>query len=299
MRALGLTDGSAGMAAQVRALAEAMGMELEEKTITVNKAWHYLPNRAVDLGLGTIFPATQERFDTLPDIVISCGRKAALVAATLANRPTSSHTQFIHIQDPQMSPKHFNLVIAMEHDRLRGDNVLTVPYALHSITPAALAAAKEQWQGQFGYLRKPWNAILIGGSTRHYRFTQAALQKLIADVEQIDGALLITTSRRTGADHIRQLATRWRNNGRVYLYTGEGKNPYLGMLACADHIYVTNDSVNMMSEALAAGKPVSILALQGHVKTKPARFAKRLHDHTISPQEMMNNLVVSIRKMLA
>lgn len=294
MRALGITDGSAGMNAQVRALAEALGVELELVTASVNKVWHRLPNRAFDFGLSKIFSVTNASFPDLPELIISCGRKGALIAASL-----KTAAKRIHIQDPQMSPKHFDVVVAMDHDKLKAGNVISVPYALHSITPAKLAEAKEQWQHKFGYLRKPWNAVLIGGTTNKYRFTEVALQKLISEAEHIEGALLVTTSRRTGADNVQKIAARWRNNGRVYLYTGEGENPYLGMLACADHVYVTNDSVNMMSEARAAGKPFSIIKLQGHKRTKPARFAERINDIKISPQEMMKNLAASIRQMLA
>ena len=319
LKALGLTDGSAGMVAQVRALADALGAELELHTITVNPIWHRLPNRAYDFGFGRIVsilprhPAASDsesagsshnmheilrsRLDGSQDdtIIISCGRKAALVSASLT---VPLPTKRIHIQHPQMSPKNFDCVIAMEHDKLKGENVISTPYALHSITPETLAAAAAQWAPKFGHLRKPWNAVLIGGSTNKYRMNEAALEQLISEVEQISGSLLITTSRRTGEDYIAQLKSRWGSSNRMYLYTGKGDNPYLGMLACADHVYVTNDSVNMMSEAVASGKPVSILHLRGHKRTKPARFANRLRNNTITPAEMMKEVVASVRQML-
>ena len=62
------------------------------------------------------------------------------------------------------------------------------------------------------------------------------------------------------------------------------KNPYMGMLALADYVIVTNDSVNMMSEAAATGKPVYIMSLPGHSGTKQARFADGLiHDGIARP----------------
>ena len=125
------------------------------------------------------------------------------------------------------------------------------------------------------------------------------MRDLIAQLGTIEGSLLVTTSRRTGTRNIEALKRRFAGNAHVYLYTGEGENPYVGMLACADRIYVTNDSVNMMSEALASGKPVEILKLQGHENTKPARFAERIRNSVVSPQEMMKNLADSVRQMLA
>ena len=44
---------------------------------------------------------------------------------------------------------------------------------------------------------------------------------------------------------------RWRD-------TGDGTNPYAGLLAYADRLVVTPDSVNMLSEAAATYAPVFV-----------------------------------------
>ncbi len=296
-RAIGITDGNAGTVAQVRALAEAMHCELELITVAVNPLWRVLPNAAFDLGVHCLFPVTsQPPPEGKPELAISCGRKAALVSA-FWNMPG---TRRIHIHDPQMSPAHFDAVIAMEHDWLAGANIIQARYALHTITPEKLQAAVHHWEPRFAHLPRPWRAVLIGGSTNKYTFTAAAMRELIGQVERIDGSLLITTSRRTGADNIQLLHTHFSSHARrVFLYTGELENPYLGLLACADEIYVTNDSVNMMSEAMATGKPVHILNLSGHQNTKPAWFAARLQGEKNGAPEMMAGLVASVRQVLA
>jgi mitochondrial fission protein ELM1 len=294
MKALGITDGSAGMEAQVRALAEAMQLDVEMLAVKVNSAWKILPNIARDIGLHLLFPVTPQKIPPA-GIIISCGRKGALVSATIKNR-----AKRIHIQAPQMSPKHFDVVIAMEHDNIQAANILQTPYALHNITPEKLASAQAHWQPKFEHLQKPWNAVLIGGSTNKYTLGGNAMRELIAQIEKIEGSLLITTSRRTGEENIKLLTHHFggRNN-KVFLYTGEVENPYMGMLACADKIYATNDSVNMMSEAIASGKPTFILPLLGHNNTKPARFAETLNTQRISPQAMMKELASSVRQMLS
>ena len=43
----------------------------------------------------------------------------------------------------------------------------------------------------------------------------------------------------------------------------QGDNPYLGLLACADAIVVTEDSVSMVSEAVATDVPVMVASLPG------------------------------------
>jgi mitochondrial fission protein ELM1 len=47
------------------------------------------------------------------------------------------------------------------------------------------------------------------------------------------------------------------------VWDGQGENPYFGMLACADAIVVTADSVSMVSEAVATAVPVLIADLPG------------------------------------
>ncbi|PZO81397.1 MAG: hypothetical protein DI626_10855, partial [Micavibrio aeruginosavorus] len=48
-----------------------------------------------------------------------------------------------------------------------------------------------------------------------------------------------------------------------WFWDGSGENPYMGMLAWADTILVTADSVSMISDAATAGKPVYMIPLDG------------------------------------
>ena len=48
-----------------------------------------------------------------------------------------------------------------------------------------------------------------------------------------------------------------------WIWDGSGDNPYMGYLALADVLVVTADSVNMVSEAAATGKPVFVVDLKG------------------------------------
>ena len=47
------------------------------------------------------------------------------------------------------------------------------------------------------------------------------------------------------------------------VWDGTSENPYFAFLALADAFLVTADSVSMISEAAATGKPVHILCLDG------------------------------------
>ncbi len=74
-------------------------------------------------------------------------------------------------------------------------------------------------------------------------------------------ALAITPSRRT-PDAVRALlAEAFAGDQRVFLWDMEGDNPYRGILALADRLVVTSDSVSMVSEALSTTHPVEIFDL--------------------------------------
>ncbi len=301
----GITDGSAGMVAQVRSLALAMGLQPELKTISLKKPWSLLPNICYDSPLKScILPYAlcepKNITQSCPDIIISCGRKAALVALALKKKNPS--LKVVHIQDPQMSSKHFDVVVAMQHDKITGSNVIKTLFALHSISPEILAAAKEKFTPRFAGYPQPHIAVLLGGSTNKYTLTKERMEVVITDLQEwlagTKGSLLITPSRRTGAENIASLQQTFAGNKNVYIYDGVEENPYMGLLAVADEIIVTNDSVNMMSEAFATGKPVTILEMEGHENTKPARFAEIIKHHPPMTGDEMQKLAGQVRVVL-
>jgi hypothetical protein len=73
---------------------------------------------------------------------------------------------------------------------------------------------------------------------------------------------MVTLSRRTGAPARRALEAALKPSADVW-YDGAGENPLFAMLAAADAIFVTADSVNMAAEAAATGKPIYLLPVDG------------------------------------
>lgn len=302
MKVLGLTDGSAGMVAQVRALADALGLQAEMRVISLPDQLRFLPNLAFDYlpFLYSLLPALRNPKIPKLDLIISCGRKAALLAS--AQRRLNKNCKYIHIQDPQMAARNFDLVIAMGHDKITGENVIKTRFALHNITKEKLEIAREKFANLFTGYPKPHVAFLLGGSTNKYNFTPARMGEFITELKAklsaSSGSLLITPSRRTGAENIAKLQAEFAGNNRVYIYDGISENPYLGLLACADEIIVSNDSVNMMSEAFASEKAVTILPLAGHANTKPARFAEMIKSAPKMTGDEMQKLAKEVRARL-
>lgn len=284
----GLTDGSAGMVAQVQALAQAIGVSPQMKKVVLTRMFGWQPNAIYAAGFKHMimpYAFDRKRSDSLvlpwPDLIISCGRRGALIAMGMRflAQKAGIPTKFINIQDPRTPADAFDLVVALEHDKISGPNVIKTRFALHRITPALLAEAKEKFAARFAEYARPQVAALIGGSTNKYDLTKSRMAEVVAALKQVPGSLLITASRRTGKRNFTMLKQSFgfaEGDRKAYVYDFTGDNPYFGLLALADHIVVTNDSVNMMSEACATGKPIYILPLPGHRRTKPARFAEGL-----------------------
>ncbi|MBI2977977.1 MAG: mitochondrial fission ELM1 family protein, partial [Rhodospirillales bacterium] len=184
----------------------------------------------------------------------------------------------------------FDLIAAPRHDRPRsGANVVLITGAPHRLTRARLAAAAAEWRGRFDDLPKPWIALIVGGSTRRRRFTEAMARELAARASKMalkaGGSLLVTTSRRTGAATEALLAAvnaparvhRWPG-GEQGDKQGGGDNPYVGYLALADAVIVTGDSASMCSEACATAAPVYIFAPPALTIAKHARLHAELYE---------------------
>lgn len=209
--------------------------------------------------------------EVAPQLLIACGGRTALPALALKAR---YGCQLVQIQDPRLPLQGFDLVVLPAHDRRSGDNILATLGALTRVHKAVLEAAAQSFQGITEPLPQPRVAVLLGGNSRAHRFTAADGARIGAQLAALarDGAgLMITASRRTPEDVAAQIRAALPEAGVVW-WNGTGANPYLAFLAAADHILVTEDSVSMLSEAVAAGPPTMLLPLSGG----SAKF-RRLH----------------------
>jgi len=273
-----ITDGKLGMVNQAMGLAEAVGFTTVAKTIRPGAPWKWLPAGLWPAAASGIGRGSDPIGGEPPDLLISCGRHAVGPALWLKRRH-DSRPFVVHVQHPRINPALFDLVIAPAHDSLVGANVLQVTGSMHGVTRTKLAAAAERFGSAYRHVKRPLVAVLIGGSNSVYALTEATVERLIAGLKrlaEVHGAgLLVTLSRRTGATAEKRLREALAGVA-AEIWSGTGENPYLGYLALADAVVVTCDSVNMISEACATGKPVYIADLPGGGNSKFAAFHGRL-----------------------
>lgn len=273
-----LTDGTVGMENQGLAVAEALGLPYALKRVKRRGPWRRLPTTLqVLLPPGLLMDPQSLSGDRLeppfPRVLISIGRHSVPLALALRRR-ARGQTLALHIQDPKVDPRRFDIVAAPSHDALEGGNVVTTLGAPHRVTLARCLAEAEAVRADVDALPHPRIAVLVGGASKAFALTRDAARRLGEALAQLarasGGSLLVTPSRRTGVENTTILAEALAGlPSRVW--TGAGANPYFAYLGLADAIVVTSDSVNMVTEAAGTGKPVYIYDLEGHSK-RLARF---------------------------
>jgi mitochondrial fission protein ELM1 len=277
-----VTTGQAGFRSQARGLIGALGLPAQEKTIGLKAPWSLAPPGLWRLTLRGLDPDKDRLEPPWPDLIVSCSRRAAK-AAIAVKRASGGRTLAVHIQNPLAPLGEFDLVIPMRHDGIDGPNVTAVDTALHDMTPARLAAAAEAWRDRFAALPRPLTGVLLGGSTRRQPFTarQAGVlvERLRAVRRDSGGGLVITPSRRTPAEAKAVIAAAFGQDPTALIWDERGDNPYLGILALSDRLAVTGDSVSMVSEAAATGRPVAVFDLGGGARHR--RFIANLSERRI------------------
>jgi mitochondrial fission protein ELM1 len=254
-----LSEGLAGLHAQALGLAEAAGLSPESRVLKPSAPWKWIAAKFWPDPMRAVAEAVKA---PLPDLAIGCGGMAGAVLAALRRQSL----RVVQVQNPRIDIRQFDLVIANRHDELTGPNVVVIRTALHRVTPERLAAEAALWSDRLASYRRPLVAVLLGGSNGRYRLDRDTGARLAADLAAMakrdSVGIVVSPSRRTDPVVTNLVRDALRPvGGWVWDFTGD--NPYFGMLALADLVIVTQDSVSMISEASATSAPVMVAPLPG------------------------------------
>jgi uncharacterized protein len=206
-----------------------------------------------------------------PDILLGAGHAThfALLAARRAYGGKA-----VVLMKPSLPLSWFDLCVIPEHDSppLRG-NVIRVKGVLNDVQ-ASQSASPEQ------------GLLLIGGVSSHYGWDDssvgAAVLKIVRSTPQVSWQL--TTSRRTPATFLSVLPQPLPENLKLMPHTATGPGWLEQALAEAGQVWVTEDSVSMLYEALTAGAGVGLLRLPAARDTRVRRGVKKLiEDGWVTP----------------
>jgi mitochondrial fission protein ELM1 len=258
-----LTHRRVGDLQQMRRLASLLAMPVVEKRLRFrNDVLAAIPELATRL-------LDRARSDPLeppwPKVVFCAEARASSIARHIKRR-SAGCVRIVCIGRPSGSVRDFDLVISTVQFRLpQAQNVLHVQCPLlppEAVTAGEVSGVTQRAAG----LPRPHIALLVGGTSSPDSLDEAAAADLGRSVSKearrLGGSVLVSTSPRTGRRAEQALASAMEAGAEIYLWSQKnGPNPYRSLLAAADRLVVTSDSVSMVMEALATGKPVSLYRL--------------------------------------
>ncbi len=259
-----VSEGHAGMENQGIGIAEALDLPFETKHVRLRFPWQLLAPHVPGDVLAKLDATSSSVAPPWPKVLIGIGRQSIPVSLAV-KRLSGGRTFTVQTQAPRYRLDAFDLVVPPLHDGIEGPNVFPVVGAPHRINDKALALAREKFAGEFGKLAAPRVAVLIGGNSRAHRLGENRARIIGASLLALaksGASLMVTLSRRTPHESA-AIIRKSLEATSAWVWDATGINPYPGLLAFADAILVTEDSVAMMTEAAATGAPVHLMALDG------------------------------------
>ena len=237
-----LDDGKPGHRNQSLGLAEAIGR--------IRDASIHLVSLPHDVGFFSRMKKACEQAKQLPkpDLVIAAGHKTHVALLYLA-RKTGARS--VVLMKPSLPCKWFDHCLIPEHDFAEGvktpENVILTKGALNRI-----AYDQEAKDGS--------GLFLIGGKSSEFGFDGEALHKAIGEIVGQGGDVqwTLTDSRRTPEDFIESL-----KEAPISTYPNQTTDSdwLPEQLRRASVVWVTEDSVSMIYEALSCGAQVGLLPM--------------------------------------
>lgn len=257
---------------QVLALAERLGMPF--RTIEMRYKWFaHLPAVCRGVSISQLDPEVRRQIaPPWPSLVLGIGQRSVPVARYI-QRESGGLAKIVRLGDPMVSHRLFDLVVTTTqyavHD---ADNVIRLPITITNQQEARPNPFEARWLSDFP---KPLRLLVIGGKTSMWQFDPTvvtdAIRSLRRRTEREGGSIIAVTSPRTSSA---LLAAAREALGQAAVVTGQFPR-YCALLQAADEIHVTGDSVSMLSDAVASGKPVGLIRLD---PSRTLRFVRSVGD---------------------
>ena len=192
--------------------------------------------------------------------MIGVGSNSPPVARYIRRR-SGGLTRLVQIGDPRSAIGDLDLLITTpQFIRRKAANILDLPFPMGDPARSVTVTSEEdRWLSAYP---KPRRLVAVGGSTRKWKIDDQALDRAIrllqARSARDGGSIIAVTSPRTPRRSRRLLEGRLTGAGEAVV---EDFPRFAALLARSDEIYVTADSVSMLSEAILTGKPVGMIEI--------------------------------------
>lgn len=262
---------------QVLALAQALGLPFEEKPVEYN-ALRRVPPAWLGATFRTVARESRAQLEGAPpDLTISTGLRSVPVVRELRRR-SGGRMRLVHLGFPRIAPRHFDLVVPTpEYPVEDAPNVLRIPFALSPhLDPVVSVPDRAMLDG----LPRPRRLLLIGGPTLYWQLSEecivGALRQLFDAAASEGGSVLAVGSPRTPRTLLDAVAGAFEHASVPRMRVpANGPPAYPALVAAADAIFVTADSVAMVADAVTTGKPVGLVRI---AKSRSGKLAMAIMD---------------------
>ncbi|MDQ3564852.1 MAG: mitochondrial fission ELM1 family protein [Pseudomonadota bacterium] len=238
-----ICDGKTGHERQTHGLVRALG-----RLIPVEP--HELEACSILSTIGDLFFRRFPWVQTLPDPHLIVGAGHATHLSLLAARRARGG-RVVVLMRPSLPLAWFDLCIIPEHDGVfESPNVISTQGVLNEIQNSEKP-------------RRDQGLFLIGGTSAHYHWDEEAVLMQVQAVVAACPSLRwqLTDSRRTPATTSRALTRLGARQVCVVPHADTDRGWLTEALAAAQAVWVTEDSVSMVYEALSSGAAVGLLRL--------------------------------------
>ncbi len=233
-----LRDGRPGHDSQVRGLVAALAREADLAVAEI----------AVPPLRRQLFGADPCAGHLPPDLLLGAGH-ATHLPLLMARRRHGGRS--VVLMRPSLPLRWFDLCLVPEHDGVRpGPHVEMTRGVVNAVQPGPLR-------------RDGTGLLLIGGPSRHHHWDATDLLAQVGAIvaKEPERAWTLTTSRRTPEAFVAQVAALRLPNLEVLPAAATAPGWLAGRLTTAEVVWVSEDSVSMVYEALTGGASVGLLAL--------------------------------------
>lgn len=253
-----LGDGRAGHLNQSLGLAEAIGRKTQAQIESIALPTGTLLRRIRELSRST-------RDLPAPDLLLGAGHRTHLPLIWLCRK---TKAKAVVLMKPTLPTGLFDLCLVPRHDLTRTETPANVIPTIGALNKVLADPGAER----SGHL------ILVGGPSGQHGWDGDPLATAIGEITGDGSSWEITDSRRTPDGFLESLQNA-APNLILHPHRQTGPDWLAGKLATADTVWVTEDSVSMVCEALTAGARVGILPMpRTRVRSRVVRGLEMLID---------------------
>lgn len=184
-----------------------------------------------------------------PTLIVAVGSHTHLKAWLLGKVYPKAQT--IVLMKPSLPVHYFDYAVIPEHDEIHAKNVIVTKGALNPIVNEH---------------RHQKNRILValGGSSKRHRWSDDQVIQSLKQIAEnhLDAEIIITSSRRTPHDFLNRVRTEIPANHLVFYPVNQTPMGWIfEQMQLAEAVWITEDSISMVYEALTAGCRVGVIAL--------------------------------------